>query len=397
MKESMFNINFTVGDEKYLYNTRNGGIIQIEEEDFNNPESIKYMQDNGYYVNDDFDEVSSVICKVNENLKECLDSLEFTLLLTEECNYDCIYCYQEHKPLSLSYENANIFISEVKEMLYERKYETIKINYFGGEPLLNYELLKHIDNEVKNICIDLDIKYVKCIATNGSLLTKRIVEEIAFDSIQITIEGMKENHEVLRYSSKYDFDHIINNIHSIIPVCPNIIIRINLCCENKGDLLPLIDFLMVEFEEYRDKLSIDMNKMKDFGNGIGFNELDYVEYSQIRLQGSLYLSQHYGKKLAIYGLQLSNCPFLYNISFAIKPDLSVLCCSGDTATKGIFSAQLSKNIKPFRLHDECKACKVMPICLGGCDRLRDSDMTSCIPEKITIKEILNNYIIEQTS
>ncbi len=72
-------------------------------------------------------------------------SFEFQLVLTERCNMACKYCYMANKPKDMTVE---IFERHYKHALptlmskYQR--HTYHVALFGGEPLLNWELIEHI-------------------------------------------------------------------------------------------------------------------------------------------------------------------------------------------------------------------------------------------------------------
>lgn len=103
--------------------------------------------------------------------------------MTRDCNFRCIYCYEKDKYRNdyLSINNAKKileFIRELKESdFFIRDYSSIRLTFFGGEPLLNKDVLKYIVKETK----DDSLIYYSLI-TNGSKLDD-IIE--IFDSVKI--------------------------------------------------------------------------------------------------------------------------------------------------------------------------------------------------------------------
>ena len=74
------------------------------------------------------------------------------------------------------------------------------INWFGGEPLMNFEIMKYITEELKKAGYDL----IAHITTNGSLLTEEMLEyfqkEYSDLSFQITIDEIGEKYgKIKRY------------------------------------------------------------------------------------------------------------------------------------------------------------------------------------------------------
>ncbi len=95
---------------------------------------------------------------------------QLQFLVTEACNLDCVYCYERHKTRrSLSPDFMRQKIREA--MLAEDRYETILVDFFGGEPLIKFDNIR----KVVEWCEAQDwaggpkrLEYG--IATNGTLL-----------------------------------------------------------------------------------------------------------------------------------------------------------------------------------------------------------------------------------
>ena len=74
----------------------------------------------------------------------------------------------------------------------------MSISFFGGEPLLSFELIKKIVDYIESYYSDYLVHYM--ITTNGTLITKEIaefMEENKFD-IMISIDGTQEQHDYYR-------------------------------------------------------------------------------------------------------------------------------------------------------------------------------------------------------
>ena len=68
------------------------------------------------------------------------------LTLTHRCNLDCIYCYQKHKTAKdMALETAKAIVeTEVKQVRESENIDSIRFNLFGGEPLLQFDLIKEL-------------------------------------------------------------------------------------------------------------------------------------------------------------------------------------------------------------------------------------------------------------
>lgn len=133
-------------------------------------------------------------------------------------------------------DKASLLVKRVKEELKQNSYKELHISYFGGEPLLNVEILVYLDDCFKKIANEHDVKYVPTLTTNGSLLTTDILKNIKFQIIQITLDGQKRNHELLRKSS-FNFENTFDKLGLVLENSEAYLkVRLNLCRTNVNDL-----------------------------------------------------------------------------------------------------------------------------------------------------------------
>lgn len=136
-----------------------------------------------------------------------------TLLLTENCNLSCIYCYEHNKaPKSMNFETAKKILDNE---LSERNMEIpVIIDLFGGEPFLNFELMKHI---VDYVCHEYGTEGIQFFTTtNGTLVHGEIQEWLktnrAIFTCGISLDGTERAHNINRSNSfsKIDIDFFLN-------------------------------------------------------------------------------------------------------------------------------------------------------------------------------------------
>lgn len=124
------------------------------------------------------------------------------LMVVQECNLRCVYCYGNGG----EYTNKGIMsektaFDSVDFLINNSDDEELFITFFGGEPLLNFKLIKEVVEYCKKREIDTRKKFRYSITTNGTLINKEI-EEFLKDNkfiIQISIDGEKEKHNANRY------------------------------------------------------------------------------------------------------------------------------------------------------------------------------------------------------
>ena len=209
---------------EYIFIPKLGMIINSELEN----EATKYIPT-------DVDE-GKILEELNRELTD--DELEsillsvpsLTLNITEKCNFRCKYCvysgiYKEPvrshslKKMSLSTAKKAIDFLIKKSTDPKRKInkEAIEITFYGGEPLLEINLIKKIVayTEERTKCNPkLKFKFVS--NTNGYLLNEEIIDYIAEKEIglDISIDGPMEEHDKFRVTGngRGTWNHIMQNI-----------------------------------------------------------------------------------------------------------------------------------------------------------------------------------------
>ncbi len=121
-------------------------------------------------------------------------------MTTEDCNFNCSYCYTQPEKKYMTWNTAREVIDHI---LGGKKIKNFNLYFNGGEPLLNYEIIKrsveYIEAEKSP---DLPIGY--SVSTNGELLTTEMLEffnqyhfhlEVSFDGLAQDITRKKGTFE----------------------------------------------------------------------------------------------------------------------------------------------------------------------------------------------------------
>ena len=98
--------------------------------------------------------------------------MKHTLFITQRCNLACRYCYIQKKNITLSLEMAEKIIDFIFEHTPEN--ETVDIGFFGGEPLLEFYLLKDIAEIVINHPSYSADRVVLRLVSNGTLFSDEV-------------------------------------------------------------------------------------------------------------------------------------------------------------------------------------------------------------------------------
>lgn len=134
-----------------------------------------------------------------------------TLNVTNGCNLNCAYCF-EHEKVNDTLMPADVAVKAV-DLMYRKLdgREPFTINFFGGEPMLNWFTVKAVINH----CKSMNYKVRYGITTNLTILTDEMIKYIDDFSIPIlvSIDGIKSVHDKNRCNS---YDKVYTNLKRLI-------------------------------------------------------------------------------------------------------------------------------------------------------------------------------------
>lgn len=126
----------------------------------------------------------------------------FIISITEQCNLRCSYCcYSGSYKNNRSHNTSSMSANDIEEVLMfvqgAAKDENIKLAFYGGEPLLNIDLLRYAIGKAHEMWGQ---KVSISVSSNATLLTPDIIDWL-FENrvrIDISIDGTKEWHDKYR-------------------------------------------------------------------------------------------------------------------------------------------------------------------------------------------------------
>ena len=134
-----------------------------------------------------------------------INKFHLSLILTNQCNLSCIYCYENNK--STKRMDVNVCKRIITEHLNSTDYDEVEIDFFGGEPFLEFETIKEVcewvwSNNWRN-------KYIFFATTNGTLINGTIKEWLRKHKkkfwVSLSLDGTRVSHNINRSNS---FDKI---------------------------------------------------------------------------------------------------------------------------------------------------------------------------------------------
>ena len=134
-----------------------------------------------------------------------------TMLLTNDCNLACSYCFESNKGKDYMPKEMALDILKATYNPVDPMAGIFTLNMFGGEPLMNWDTFKAVCDYV----LENNLKIRITATTNLTLLTEEMIDYIDELSIPVlvSVDGIKEVHDKHRCNS---FDKVIENMKKLI-------------------------------------------------------------------------------------------------------------------------------------------------------------------------------------
>lgn len=148
------------------------------------------------------------------------------LEVTNSCNLKCDYCvfsdcypaFRKYAPASMSVSTALRAIDTMVDLLQNEEYDLVYIVFYGGEPLLEFDLIRKVVVLVTEKYPD--IRFAFSMTTNGTIMNEEILEILTKYSIDlnVSIDGPEYIHNLYRRSNDKNigsFDMVMRNLAMI--------------------------------------------------------------------------------------------------------------------------------------------------------------------------------------
>lgn len=141
------------------------------------------------------------------------------LIIAQGCNLGCKYCFAENENGNwenrlMTFDTAKIAIDKFAEHAIKNEVEEPTVMLFGGEPLLNWKLIKEIVEYANSNYKDI-LSF--SIVTNGTLINESKIEFFKENNIipAISLDGPKlinDENRVFKNSDKSVYDYVLKAI-----------------------------------------------------------------------------------------------------------------------------------------------------------------------------------------
>lgn len=395
VKPSAFNFCTESKNDFIIFNTLYNSLIRLTRDEYEqylgnlecDDDLSKSLFVNGIFISNKIDEKKSYLSFAEKMTEYNMRPLEITVATTMRCNARCAYCYERGVAMKDIFSGAEQKIIDFIKT--QENYNEIRLNLFGGEPLLNIPFIDCLVSMLKSE----QIKFTSYLITNGSKIDADILEKFAdwnVRDVQVTLDGTKKIYAQRKnYTDKKDgnFYKIIGAITLVASKKINVHIRLNIDRDNLDDIIVLASELEDVFADYSNVvfypafLTDAENKLTDDEKTEFLTKLLNTVSDTDKITVATKFYSH---------PRTSPCMKKDIRSFAIDTDGNIFCCEHFLGQKEKAMGNINSSFKETRepiskLREKCENCVFLPKCLGGCETNYETGDSPCMIEKYMIE------------
>lgn len=421
---------FRVGEENYIFSANSGILVKVDELAGRVVDALnRNLDPHSNLEKDKFsdEDISSAIKTIEESgffdMHPSLTSKplsrrlsKIVLMIAHDCNLACDYCFGDEGTYHCrGYMDKECAYRAIDFLVQNAASSILKVSFFGGEPLLRFNLIKQVVEYCKIIALKNKLEFSFSITTNGTLITREVEDFFVTEKfyVQVSIDGNEEMHDRNRHYKDQS-----GSYYKILESTDTLRRKTDV----KGKVTVSMD-------------NIDMVTVFDHINHLGFSQIpitlaysaiepsdyDRVKYETSRFVRHLYSLVKEGKFCLVrkasrtYKILKMIHKRQYKRSYCgagigmVTVDINgkIYPChriSADDKTSSIGSVynpmNLKDNVDILKKGEKCNLCWIQGLCAGGCPSTNYfiSKKYSCCPEYICeyerqyVEELFNLYI-----
>lgn len=323
------------------------------------------------------------------------------LLLSDHCNLRCSYCFihqsmpEVYTRKTMSWETAqtaiDMFFANVANNPPETKKSRKTILFYGGEPLLNFAVLRkavlYVEDVYKKELAELGNGFIFSLITNGTLLTEEMAAFLVAHpriAITVSLDGPKEINDQKRIhiNGKGSYNQVVRGLRTLRQAgCKNVSLSCTLDEHNVDRLEEIL-----AFSDEFGLLAINLNPLLDTEqekiNDSYLTKVNarMIEYFLLARQKGIYEERMMRKikpfishRVRPYDCQATGSQVV------CSPDGQLGICQEGLGMKNYFFGKASREFE-FKTHPvaqewgkrsplnmpQCYDCPAIGICGGGC-------------------------------
>ena len=214
-------------------------------------ELAEFLARNGVVVPANLDELARATAMHEAPFTQD-ESLELILMPNENCNFRCVYCYEDFKKNRMLPDVVAGILALLDKRVPALRH--LSLNWFGGEPLLSFDIVERIATHARELCAVHGVRFSSQMTTNGYYLdAERASRCIAAGIVQyqVTLDGPAETHDAARHlaGGGATYAKILANLRTLRDRAQGfrVWLRVNFSPANLPKLPEFVRFLGREF------------------------------------------------------------------------------------------------------------------------------------------------------
>lgn len=416
MRSSRYNFWVPISGGGILYNARTGTSIRLSGMDASalaellcaRPQPVAVaaipralingLRRGGFLVDRAFDELAAI----REQYWEARGRtpMVLTLTTTQDCNLGCYYCYETRSHDALNARDVPAIVDWVRKRLIASEKDSIHVDWYGGEPLLNLDFVEHASAALQALCKQRKTAYSASIISNGTCWPDDVpafIRRHRIRQVQISFDGLKEHHDKRRryrtgrapQAQSSSFEQALAVVDALLDAV-RVDIRFNVDRGNQGDLEGFIDLCKTRgWFDRAFPCVFQLARISDYSARSQFlsrAKLSEQEFEGVRERARRLVPQEATldetTSRSTYPLpRTSVCAALANDSTVIGADGNHYRCGLQVGEKGRAVAVRGpgEDMLPGRdaawwdafdptVQPNCSRCSFLPVCWGGCPK-----------------------------
>jgi uncharacterized protein len=313
-------------------------------------------------------------------------TLSLTLAPTLDCNLRCTYCFESHPQIAMDEATEETLATFVARHL-EQGTKRLDILWYGGEPLLALPAMERMTAKFRALAEEHHAEYHASIITNGTLLDRPGAERLRAMGIhgaQITLDGPREAHDRRRpyTDGSGSFEDITRSLGAVGELL-DLAIRMNVDRTNR-------DAAMAFARELRQAPWFDPDRhLVYFGHVQPFTSSCHCSHDELMRSGEFARSQFELEQETVaaglaeprYPAPAFGCVATRMNAWLVGPQGELYKCLNHLGDPAQVVGHVSEPLRPtprfldylldgFEGDAQCRACRYLPLCMGGCVDIR---------------------------
>lgn len=414
MRESQYNFYFEHNNHVVVFNSLSQKYVIVKNTSI---EGARQML-SGQIKNSDLDiqklENANILTSLSKYDEQLLcdsqyyqginnNTLQITLVTTLECNFDCVYCAQNHTNVYMEEETYDRVYQLILRNI--RNFNSLKLILFGGEPTLALNRFEPFLKKVNALLSYYKKQFVGVMITNGFLLSETVVRklyQLNITQFQVTLDASPYFHNRTRLlkGGQQTYERVYNNLKHICELKELTKISVVILINSTYEMLLDLDLWAGNYDTFINdsRFSITLGVVENRG-GTRINDFQdtlITEAHPLYQRAVCILSRHIFANNKIKGNAFV-CESLRQQCYTVDWDGKLRACSQLTRQNIIGELKkgghtlITTTNAGFRLknHPTCHGCTVEPLCHGK------SCGYKLICKKQEITQLITNFINSQ--